>query len=142
MKNSFHMEFSALSENEAFARLCISAFLLPCDPTVNELTDIKTAVSEAVTNAIIHGYEGMDGGIVTLEARLENSVVHIKVSDTGRGIEDIEAARKPLFTTKPDCERSGMGFTVMEAFADKVSVESEVGKGTSVFMQKRLKCYG
>ncbi|MBO5560799.1 MAG: anti-sigma F factor [Firmicutes bacterium] len=142
MENRFHMEFSAVSENESFARLCISAFLLPCDPTVNDMTDIKTAVSEAVTNAIIHGYEGVENGIVTLDARLEKNILHIKVSDTGKGIANIEEARKPLFTTGSDRERSGMGFTVMEAFTDKMAVESEVGKGTTVTMQKRLKCYG
>ena len=139
MKNKCDMEFLALSENEAFARLCISAFLLPADPTVNEMSDIKTAVSEAVTNAIIHGYDGISGGFVKMSAELDENGIYIEISDTGRGIEDIEAARKPLFTSKPECERSGMGFTVMEAFMDKVTVNSEKDKGTKVCMSKRLR---
>ncbi len=138
MKNRFEIEFSALSQNEAFARLCISAFLLPLDPTVNEMSDIKTAVSEAVTNSIIHGYEGI-GGTVFMSAETDENLVYIEISDKGRGIEDIEAARKPLFTTKPDCERSGMGFTIMEAFMDKITVVSEKDKGTKVTMTKKLR---
>ncbi len=138
MKNRFEIDFSALSQNEAFARLCISAFLLPLDPTVNEMSDIKTAVSEAVTNSIIHGYEGI-GGMVHMSAETDENIVYIEISDKGRGIEDIEAARKPLFTTKPDCERSGMGFTIMEAFMDKITVVSEKDKGTKVTMTKKLR---
>ena len=138
MKNRFEIEFSALSQNEAFARLCISAFLLPLDPTVNEMSDIKTAVSEAVTNSIIHGYDGI-GGMVYMSAETDENIVYIEIRDKGRGIEDIEAARKPLFTTKPDCERSGMGFTIMEAFMDKITVVSEKDKGTKVTMTKKLR---
>lgn len=139
MKNSFSMEFSSISENESFARMCISAFLLPADPTVNEMMDIKTAVSEAVTNAIIHGYESAPDGVVSMSARLDNDAVYIEISDKGCGIENLAAARKPLFTTKPECERSGMGFTIMEAFTDEVIVESAPGSGTTVKMKKRLR---
>ena len=139
MKNKFKIEFSAVSENEAFARMCISAFLMPSDPTVNEMMDIKTAVSEAVTNAIIHGYENAPDGVVSMSARLEDDTVYIEISDKGRGIEDIETARKPLFTTSPECERSGMGFTIMEAFTDKIIVESQMGEGTKVIMTKKLR---
>ncbi|MBR6401312.1 MAG: anti-sigma F factor [Firmicutes bacterium] len=138
MENKFSISFSALSENEAFARMCISAFLLPRDPTVNEMSDIKTAVSEAVTNAIIHGYNGKEG-MVDMRARLDEDTVYIEISDTGVGIDDIAAARKPLFTTRPDCERSGMGFTVMEAFMDEVDVVSEKGRGTKISMTRKLR---
>ena len=139
MSNTFKMEFSAVSENEGFARLCISAFLLPSDPTVNEMMDIKTAVSEAVTNAIIHGYENRENGVVEMSARLEDNTVYIEISDKGCGIEDIAIARKPLFTTKADSERSGMGFTIMEAFMDEMIVESRFGEGTRVKMKKKLR---
>ncbi len=139
MKNRFDIEFSALSQNEAFARMCIAAFLLPADPTVGEMSDIKTAVSEAVTNSVIHGYAGKNGGIVKMSASLAGNIVYIEVSDTGCGIADINAARKPMFTTKPECERSGMGFTVMEAFMDTLEVTSEKDKGTRVVMTKKLR---
>lgn len=139
MNNKFEMEFSALSRNEAFARMCIAAFLLPADPTVGEMNDIKTAVSEAVTNSIIHGYDGRDDGIVRLCATLSENELYIEISDTGCGIEDVNAARKPLFTGKPGCERSGMGFTVMEAFMDTLVVNSEKNVGTKVIMTKKLR---
>ena len=139
MKNRFDIEFCAVSQNEAFARMCISAFLLPEDPTVGEMSDIKTAVSEAVTNAVIHGYAGHSDGIVKMSAALDENNVYIEISDSGCGIEDIDAARKPLFTTRPECERSGMGFTVMEAFMDTLSVESKKDEGTRVIMTKKLR---
>lgn len=139
MDNSFTMEFMSVSANERFARMAVSAFLLPADPTVNEMTDIKTAVSEAVTNAIIHGYGGREDGKVGMSARLDGNLLYIEISDKGKGIADIEEARKPLFTSMPECERSGMGFTIMEAFMDKIDVESKPGQGTAVTMTKRLK---
>ncbi len=139
MKNKFEIEFSALSQNEAFARMCIVSFLLPRDPTVGEINDIKTAVSEAVTNCIIHGYCGRSDGTVKMCASLDENDLYIEISDSGCGIEDIEAARKPLFTTKPECERSGMGFTVMEAFMDTLAVRSEKNIGTKVIMTKKLR---
>ncbi len=135
--NSMCVEFSAISQNEAFARICVSAFLLPLDPKVSDLTDIKTAVSEAVTNSIIHGYEGSEG-TVKLECCIRGRQVEITVSDKGIGIEDLEKAKKPLYTSKPLEERSGMGFTVMEAFMDKVDVSSQPGSGTVVTMLKDL----
>ena len=137
--NKFDIEFSALSQNEAFARMCIAAFLLPADPTVGEMNDIKTAVSEAVTNAIIHGYAGKSDGMVKMSAVLDQNEIYIEISDEGCGIEDVNAARKPLFTTQPECERSGMGFTVMEAFTDTLIVRSERDKGTKVIMTKKLR---
>lgn len=138
MTNEMRLEFKPLSENEVFARVCVAAFLLPLDPKVTDMADIKTAVSEAVTNAIIHGYESAEGN-VELNCRYEDNVVYIEVSDKGCGIDDIQLAKKPLYTSKPELERSGMGFTVMEAFMDEVEVISEKGKGTTVKMLKRLK---
>jgi stage II sporulation protein AB (anti-sigma F factor) len=132
------LTFKSRSENETFARVCTAAFLLPFDPKLNDMTDIKTAVSEAVTNAIIHGYEGVSGE-VELYCAYEGSTVYIEISDRGCGIEDIALAKKPLYTSKPDDERSGMGFTVMEAFMDEVEIISEVGKGTTVKMKKLLR---
>ena len=138
MTNEMVLRFKALSENEVFARVCVAAFLLPLDPKVTDMADIKTAVSEAVTNAIIHGYDGSEGE-VELRCRYEDNNVYIEVGDKGCGIEDIQLAKKPLYTTKPELERSGMGFTVMEAFMDEVEVVSEKEKGTTVKMIKRLK---
>ncbi len=138
--NSTRIEFAALSENEAFARTAAAAFVSRLDPTVEELTEIKTAVSEAVSNAVVHGYQG--GGTdktVIMECEYsENGTVKIVISDAGVGIKDIEEARRPLFTTGDAEERSGMGFTVMESFMDKVAVESEEGKGTRVTLIKTL----
>jgi len=125
------------SQNEAFARMVVSAFIAPLDPTISELTDVKTAVSEAVTNAIIHGYIS-DSGDVTMQCVLKDNLLTITVSDDGVGIEDIEAAMKPLFTSRPDMERSGMGFSIMQSFMDKVEVVSEKGRGTKIIMTKRL----
>lgn len=136
--NEMRLMFLSKSENESFARVSCAAFISPLDPVVSELVDIKTAVSEAVSNAIIHGYEGTVG-IITLEMRiLSDRTVEISVTDSGRGISDIEKAREPLFTTKKEEERAGMGFTVMETFMDSLEVESEVKKGTKIQMKKRL----
>ncbi|MBP3448452.1 MAG: anti-sigma F factor [Clostridia bacterium] len=136
--NEMRLMFLSKSENESFSRVAAAAFISPLDPTVSELVEIKTAVSEAVSNAIIHGYDGTIG-VVTLEMRiLEKHTVEITVSDSGKGIYDIEKAKEPLYTTKPDEERAGMGFTVMETFMDSMTVESEPGKGTRILMKKRL----
>lgn len=135
--NEMTVRFSALSQNESFARVVASAFAAQLNPTLNEMADIKTAVSEAVTNAIVHGYGGGTGEVELFMA-LDGQVVTVTVRDRGRGIEDVEAARQPFFTTAPDDERSGMGFSVMEAFMDELEVSSEVGSGTSVTMKKRI----
>lgn len=135
--NEMTVRFSALSQNESFARVVASAFAAQLNPTLNEMADIKTAVSEAVTNAIVHGYGGGTGEVELFMA-LDGQVVTVTVRDRGRGIEDVEAARQPFFTTAPDDERSGMGFSVMEAFMDELEVSSEVGNGTSVTMKKRI----
>ena len=137
--NRMKLEFLNRSENESFARVAVAAFIAPLDPTVEELTEIKTAVSEAVSNAIIHAYgEGLEG-MVHLECIVEQERrVIITVSDYGMGIENVELAREPLYTSKPGEERSGMGFTVMESFMDKLEVESIPGEGTKVIMIKNL----
>src|SRR4051812_8758531 len=127
--NFMNLSFASRSENEAFARVAVAAFISQLDPTLEELNDLKTVVSEAVTNAIIHGYDGNPEGIVQIEARIEGDTVSIAISDTGRGIEDLELARQPLYTSKPELERSGMGFTIMESFMDRFEVTSETGKG-------------
>ncbi len=133
------LEFLNRSENESFARVAVAAFAAPLDPTVEELTEIKTAVSEAVSNAIIHAYGEDEDGWVTVECTIEeDGRVTITVTDTGIGIEDIAMAREPLYTSRPGEERSGMGFTVMESFMDKVEVESAAGLGTKVTMIKNL----
>ena len=139
MKNKYSMTvtFSSLPVNEAFARMAVSAFIMPLDPTVSEITDIKTAVSEAVTNSIIHGYDGLSGDIVLL-CSYEGREIHIEISDRGRGIADIKTAMTPLYTSRPELERSGLGFTVMETFMDSLKVESHPGEGTKVIMSKKL----
>jgi stage II sporulation protein AB (anti-sigma F factor) len=137
--NFFKLQFAGRSENEAFARVAVAAFVSQLDPTMDELTDIKTVVSEAVTNAIIHGYDNNPDGIVTIEAEIvEGDTVSISVADSGAGIDDLDQARQPLFTSKPELERSGMGFTIMENFMDRLEVVSEPGKGTTVKMLKRI----
>lgn len=136
--NEMELSFLSKSNNEAFARITVAAFTAQLDPTVEELADIKTAVSEAVTNCIIHGYENTEG-IIKLRATLLNNLLEIEISDNGKGIEDIELARKPLYTTKANLERSGMGFTIMESFMDQVEIHSVVGIGTKIIMRKRLK---
>lgn len=135
--NKTRIEFSSHSVNESFARMTAAAFVSYLDPAVSDIADIKTAVSEAVTNAIIHGYEGTDG-IVTMEISVSGRLVTFTVSDSGRGIEDVERAMTPLYTSKPDSERSGMGFTVMETFMDTLSVTSAPRRGTTVVMTKKL----
>ncbi|RIX53429.1 anti-sigma F factor [Paenibacillus nanensis] len=137
-RNEMKLSFSARSENEAFARIAVAAFVSQLDPTLEELNDLKTAVSEAVTNAIIHGYDNDASKQVTIEAAIDKDTVSITVSDDGRGIEDVELARQPLYTSKPELERSGMGFTIMENFMDRFEVASSVGGGTRVEMQKRI----
>jgi stage II sporulation protein AB (anti-sigma F factor) len=137
MNNYLKAEFDAKAINESLARIIVSGFIMPLDPTIEELADIKTAVSEAVTNSIIHGYESK-GGIVTLELTLEERLLTLKVTDNGIGIADIEQAKEPLYTSKPECDRSGMGFTVMESFMDSLHIISEYECGTTVIMTKQL----
>ena len=135
MKNHMRVEFDSISENEAFARVTVAAFLTRLNPSVEEVADEKTAVSEAVTNAIIHGYQGTVHTI-TMEGELEGSCLTLRIRDEGVGIADIGQAMEPLYTSRPELERSGMGFLFMEAFMDEVQVESEPGKGTCVTMKK------
>ena len=149
-ENNMTLEFDAKSENESLARIAVASFLTEIDPTIEEINDIKTAVSEAVTNSIVHGYNEGPGKI-TLKCKLVcnqyekqdtytvSSFITIEIKDLGVGITNIEKAREPLFTTKPEFERSGMGFMFMEMFMDKVDVISEPGKGTTVIMEKKLK---
>lgn len=155
MKNEMEMIFDAISDNEGLARLGVAAFITECNPTLEELADVKTAVSEAVTNAIIHGYDNdygcgrhpgvrpafckMNPGKVRMHCLLEEGHLTILIEDWGKGIEDVGQAMEPLFTTKPDLQRSGMGFSFMEAFMDSLQVESTPGEGTKVHMEKKLK---
>ncbi len=136
--NEMRLEFLSKSSNEAFARITVAAFAAQLDPTIEELADIKTAVSEAVTNSIIHGYENMEG-IIKIKGRIIKNTVELEISDTGKGIENVELARKPLYTTKANLERSGMGFTIMESFMDEVEIDSVLGLGTKVIMRKKIK---
>lgn len=138
IKNEMKMEFVSRSANEAFARIAVAAFASQLDPTIEEIADIKTSVSEAVTNSIIHAYPNRDG-IVKIKASLKENEIEIEVSDTGDGIENVEEAREPLYTTKGNLERSGMGFTIMENFMDELKVESILGLGTKVTMNKKIK---
>ncbi|EFD00168.1 anti-sigma F factor [Hungatella hathewayi DSM 13479] len=131
------MEIESLSRNEEFARVVVSVFMARMNPTLEELDDVKTAVSEAVTNAVIHGYQG-NGGIIYLEVKILGQELTVTVKDTGIGIPNIPQAMEPMFTTDPEGERSGMGFSFMEAFMDEVSVESEPDKGTVVTMKKKI----
>lgn len=137
MKNEMKLIIPSCSLNERFARTVCAAFLLELDPTLEELSEIKTAVSEAVTNAIIHGYNSCDGQ-VEITGEINDRTVTYTIKDNGCGIEDIEKAREPLYTGKPDGERSGMGFSIMEAFMDTLIVESTPGRGTAITMSKRL----
>lgn len=137
IKNEMKMEFLSKSANEAFARIAVASFASQLDPTIEEISDIKTSVSEAVTNSIIHGYANTEG-IVKIKARLYENEIEIEVSDNGAGIENVKEAREPLFTTKGNLERSGMGFTIMENFMDELSVESIVGLGTKIVMCKKI----
>lgn len=137
--NRMELRIMPLSENEGFARVAVAAFMTQLNPTLEEVEDVKTAVSEAVTNSIIHGYENKGGDKpIDIEAYLTHRRIHIKIEDEGVGIENIGRAMEPLFTTKPELERSGMGFAFMEAFMDELHVESEQGKGTVVYMSKRI----
>ncbi len=136
--NEMELQFISNSKNEAFARVTIAAFVAQLNPTIEELADIKTAVSEAVTNCIIHAYENRKG-IVKINAKLKDDKVIIQISDNGKGIENIDIAKEPLYTTKPNLERSGMGFTIMESFMDSMKLESIVGFGTVITMTKTIK---
>jgi stage II sporulation protein AB (anti-sigma F factor) len=136
--NEMKLEFLSKSQNESFARSVVAAFVAQLDPTIEELAEIKTAVSEAVTNAIIHGYVCGTGNVI-ITSRIMGNTVEVEVRDAGAGIADIELARQPLYTSKPELERSGMGFTVMETFMDKVEIESIPGEGTVIRMTKTMK---
>ncbi len=150
--NELQMEFDAISYNESFARMAVSAFIAPLNPTMEEMADVKTAVSEAVTNAIIHGYGNVQGyipgrmqcpreissGKVRMHCRIEGDVLFIEIEDNGQGIENVERAMEPLYTTRPELERSGMGFAFMEAFMDDLQVLSSPGMGCKVVMEKKL----
>ena len=135
MTNEMKLEFDSRSSNEAFARVTVASFMTQLNPTLEEVSDVKTAVSEAVTNAIIHGYENHVNK-VRIYAGIEGRTLHLEISDRGVGIPDVKKAMEPLYTTRPELERSGMGFSFMEAFMDEVQVESEPGKGTIVRMKK------
>lgn len=137
MKNTNEMEltFDSRSSNESFARVTVAAFMTALNPTIEEVADVKTAVSEAVTNAIIHGYD-QEVHKIYIRCRTKEKTLYLEIEDMGKGMEDVEKAMEPLFTTKPELERSGMGFSFMEAFMDRLEVESELGKGTIVRMEK------
>ena len=135
--NEMEIQFDSKSCNEGFARVAVAAFLTQMNPTVEEVADVKTAVSEAVTNAIIHGYDGKPGK-VKIHSWIEENTIWIEVADQGVGIGDVNCAMEPLFTTRPEMERSGMGFAFMEAFMDELHVESQVGQGTTIRMKKKI----
>lgn len=137
-ENEMKLEFVSKATNEAFARITVAAFASQLDPTIEELADIKTAVSEAVTNCIIHAYENRQG-IIRINGKLKDNEITIQISDNGKGIENVDIAKEPLYTTKPNLERSGMGFTIMESFMDSMKVESIVGLGTKVTLVKSIK---
>ncbi len=136
--NEMNLEIPSKSCNEAFARVTVAAFVSQLDPTIEEIADIKTAVSEAVTNSIIHGYEDTEG-IIKINCKIEGKTIIVEISDTGKGIENVDIAREPLYTTKAELERSGMGFTIMESFMDELYIESILGLGTKVTMTKTIK---
>ncbi|EQK25056.1 anti-sigma F factor [Clostridioides difficile P71] len=138
MNNIMEVKFSAISENESLARVIVASFAAKLDPTVDELVDIKTAVSEAVTNAIIHGYEEDSSKFVFLRCEIEGNTIKIIVEDEGYGIENVEKAMEPLYTSKPELDRSGMGFTVMKSFMDDVKVSSVKDNGTRIEMTKKI----
>ncbi|ADL51850.1 anti-sigma F factor [Clostridium cellulovorans] len=133
--NEMKVEFLSKSENESFARVAVASFAAQLDPTIEEIADIKTAVSEGVTNAIIHGYENTEG-LVEIRCEINDNELTIEIKDTGVGIEDINMARQPLYTSRPELERSGMGFTVMETFMDSLEIFSERSLGTTIRMKK------
>lgn len=136
-QNEMKLEFDSRSCNEGFVRVAVAAFMTQLNPTLEEVADVKTAVSEAVTNAILHGYEGAVKK-VTVKCRIAGQVLEVRVEDQGKGIPDVEKAMEPLFTTKGDSDRAGMGFAFMEAFMDTLKVESQVGKGTCVTMTRQI----
>ncbi|GAK39951.1 anti-sigma F factor [Paenibacillus urinalis] len=138
LSNFMNLQFAAKSENESFARVAVAAFISQLDPTMDELSDLKTVVSEAVTNSIIHGYNNDSAGVVTIKAEIIGDMITLVIEDQGQGIEDLELAKQPLYTSKPELERSGMGFTIMENFMDECEVVSEPGRGTSIMMKKRI----
>ncbi|MFD0048518.1 anti-sigma F factor [Actinomycetes bacterium NPDC127524] len=138
MKNNMEIKFSALSQNESFARVTVAAFIAQLDPTMDELTEIKTVVSEAVTNSIIHGYENDPEGIVYISCLIDGDTVELTIRDEGLGITNVDEAIQPLYTTKPELERSGMGFTIMENFMDEMRVISHEGEGTIIRLKKHL----
>lgn len=132
------LSFLARSENEALARIAVTSFIAQLDPTIDELAECKTIISEAVSNAIIHGYEGNEFGVITVHAVRDGDIISVAIKDEGRGIDNIEQAMEPLFTTKGEMERSGMGFTIMESFSDDLQVESTLGEGTVITFSKRI----
>lgn len=136
--NYFEMKLKAMSQNEKFARSTVASFAVSLNPTIDEINDIKTAVSEAVTNCVVHGYNCDENGDIFIKAVIENNTISIEIRDQGVGIGDVELALTPFYTTKPDEERSGMGFTLMQSFMDEMSVESQSGKGTTVVMKKTI----
>ena len=138
MSNIMEVKFSAKSENESLARVIAASFAAKLDPTLDEIADIKTAVSEAVTNAIIHGYDEDESKFVYLRCEIHNNTIKVVIEDRGHGIEDISMAMQPLYTSKPELERSGMGFTVMESFMDGVEVSSIKNDGTKIVMTKKI----
>ncbi|MEA0551969.1 anti-sigma F factor [Lysinibacillus irui] len=138
MDNEMTLTFLALSENEALARVAVTGFIAQLDPTIDELSEFKTVVSEAVSNAIIHGYEENGKGVVTVHAKREDDIVTVSVMDKGVGIEDVSRAMEPLFTTKSAMERSGMGFTIMDSFSDQLTVMSKWQEGTTVTFTKKF----
>ncbi|MGN0435787.1 MAG: anti-sigma F factor [Wujia sp.] len=135
--NEMLVEFNSTARNESFARMVIAAFITDTNPTLEELSDVKTAVSEAVTNSIIHGY-GREDGIIRIKAKVTGRNIYLEISDMGVGIEDVSKAMEPMYTTRPDEDRSGMGFSFMEAFMDDLVVESTYGQGTVVKMWKEI----
>lgn len=137
-RNFMTLQLASRSENESFARVTVAAFVSQLDPTLDELTDLKTVVSEAVTNAIIHGYDNRPDGVITIHAEMDGDTVYLTIEDQGAGIEDLEQAKQPLYTSKPELERSGMGFTIMENFMDEIEITTAVGVGTKIKMKKRI----
>ena len=137
MNNKMTLKFTAISENEQFARTVVAGFIMGLDPTIEVLTDVKTAVSEAVTNCIVHGYPD-GGGEITMECGIDDGVLTVKISDSGVGIENLDKVLEPFYTSKPLDERAGMGFTIMRTFMDSFTVNSEINRGTTVFMSKQL----
>jgi stage II sporulation protein AB (anti-sigma F factor) len=138
MNNEMTLSFVAIEENEALARMAMTCFITPLDPTIEEISEFKTIVSEAVTNAILHGYENDGKSLVKIHAKIDDQTVSMTVSDEGAGIDDLARAMEPMYTSKPHMERSGMGFTIMESFSDSLSVESVIGSGTVVKFEKEF----